>query len=311
MTRFTLASLVGSICVACAPQANAEGVAFIVPGFHQYAIDGDLDGYFDHFEQWGLEGDQVLAGEPFSPFRDGRDDLVVFRTNPMWGPGFYVKTQDHHRGFSGRFAQFSSWGNPYQGMGGDLSTRAVIGDFDGDGRPQIAALHQIVTSWSNARCIRVDCNSDMAWVPYQGDRARNLYSAALSIRDKLLAGRIGAATDEMMIWRDATGNWELFTTQNGVPGASHFQTVQFGLPGDVPIVTDANGDGVDDLLVFRPSNRTLYINYYEPFAGQSGFGPNGDVDRTIDYSFPIYHTNLARGLPAYQPWNLGGTGIRW
>jgi hypothetical protein len=49
--------------------------------------------------------------------------------------------------------------------------------------------------------------------------------------------------------------------------------VQYGLPGDIPVPGDYNGDGRTDLTVWRPSNGTWYVRGIE----QVRWGLRGDV----------------------------------
>ena len=47
------------------------------------------------------------------------------------------------------------------------------------------------------------------------------------------------------------GVWYLFTSSDG-----QVTRVDLGEPGDIPLVADMDGDGLDDLVVFTPSTRT-------------------------------------------------------
>ena len=92
----------------------------------------------------------------------------------------------------------------------------------------------------------------------------------------------GDSKDEKVVWRRATG--EYFVRFSG---SNEVLSVQWGFPGDVPIVGDYDGDRIPDLAVFRPSTAYWYIlssiNLYSrshPLTVQ--FGLPGDTPLRVD-----------------------------
>lgn len=298
----TLAASLLASTSALGQSSQRDDIALIIPGYVSWHVDRLNSGQFHFAEQWGLPGDRFLSGEPLIGYQNKKDELIVWR-NGTW----YVKINDQNPGFSGRWFQFD-W------FGGGPGTRPVVADFNGDGRDEAA---EIVWTWwatslsDDPRCnfIRIDRNGNLK--ADSGDRWSQLPIAIRNI-DEVLSGRFAYATrDEIVVWRGDTGRWDFYATdQTSTPTGYRYASPQFGLPGDLPLSGDLNGDGKGDIAVFRPSNNRVYINFWEAGQNQSGFGPDGDVDKIIDYSTSINAINASAGRPG-MVWNLGAAAIRF
>lgn len=62
--------------------------------------------------------------------------------------------------------------------------------------------------------------------------------------------------EDFVIWRPSTGQWFVRKSSTNY---TDYLTVQWGLPGDYPVVGDFNGDNIPDLAVWRPSNGNWYV----------------------------------------------------
>jgi hypothetical protein len=88
----------------------------------------------------------------------------------------------------------------------------------------------------------------------------------------------GDHATEFTVFRPANGTW--YSWQ---PGA-FFNTLQWGLPGDIPVAGDYDGDGKSDRAVWRPASG----NWYLRLSSNDGiwvvqFGLPGDVPVQGDY----------------------------
>ncbi len=106
----------------------------------------------------------------------------------------------------------------------------------------------------------------------------------------------GDGADDIGVWRPSTGRFylDMDGSRTWTPGVDLISD-PFGIPSDLPVAGDWNGDGLDDIGVWRPSTGRFYLDSNGSRTWNTG------VDRITD---PF-------GLPADQPvagdWN--GDGI--
>lgn len=106
-------------------------------------------------------------------------------------------------------------------------------------------------------------------------------------------GRSARATADYLIWRPNTGTWYALrpSLEGSTNTISYSETLvkQWGLPGDLPIFgADFDGDKIDDLTVWRPSNGTWYTclssKEFDCTQGTaSQFGLPGDIPLVADF----------------------------
>ena len=219
-----------------------------------------LDGY-----DFGSGASTVTATIEYGPFRsekiadfdnDGIADTAVFR--PVTGtfyshdsiPAFYTYSDLRIRDFQ--------WGT-----NGD---KPMIGDYDADGVPDYTVFRPDVGNWYAHRSATNNFEA-FNW---------GLNTDVPMLREKhTLAGKNDLIPT---VFRGSNGNWYSYL-------GSQYESVQWGTQGDIPILADFNGDGNDNLTVFRPSTGIWYI-LLDPVtrAYQAvQFGTNGDKPVAADY----------------------------
>lgn len=307
----TRSPIVASAMILAAGLAQAQtgshlcDIALVMPGTSIWHMDTARGGGFSVATQLGAVGDQYIAGEPIPTWRDGRDEAIAFRR------GQWTVKRNVGGAYPGTTTSFS------YGAAGD---RAIIGDFNGDGVPEVGVMFPSIASRpgpvpalvsAEYVCLRIDLNHNL-----REDESGQPMRLTLAPKDRIFAAKFGGpAGDDLAVWRDSTGNWEIYRNIGvswGTPTFSPTPIVaQFGLPGDLPMAGDVNGDGRADLMVFRPSNCRVYINLWawDAFKGWAGVFASGRVDRIIDYTWSIGLVNQANRRVG-MAWNAGAVSIR-
>ena len=138
---------------------------------------------------------------------------------------------------------------------------AVVSDFDGDGKSDIAVFR----------------GSDGNWYRRNSSTSSDLASGWGISSDVLTPGDYdGDRKTDTAVFRPSEGNWYV----NG--SGSGFSVNNFGLGTDLPVAADYNGDGTTDIAVFRPAAGTWYIKQGDAFSALQ-FGANGDRPAPGDY----------------------------
>jgi hypothetical protein len=183
---------------------------------------------------WGNRADILVPGDYDG---DGIADVAVFRpydtTCGLPGGVWFIRNS------STGSTSCVQWGN-----GLDIP---VPGDYDGDGKTDIAVFRPSNGTWLVHPS---GGGSDFGYqwgngsdVPVPGD-----YD--------------GDGKTDIAVFRPSNGTWYIVYSSTGGGVGS-----QWGNGNDVPVPGDYDGDGKTDIAVFRPANGTWYIVYSSTGAG--------------------------------------------
>lgn len=158
-----------------------------------------------------------------------------------------------------------------------VPTDTAIGDFNDDGRPDMAFA---VISTTTINTVEVFLNTHNENAISKTDYNRN------------------GGTD-YAVWRPSVGEW--YIANSFFPNDSNKQiNYHFGADGDIPVQGDYDGDKKTDFAVFRLNNNTWYILHSSsngPFVSQL-WGANydkmvpGDYDGDCKTDIAIYRPSL-------------------
>lgn len=185
------------------------------------------------------------------------------------------------------------------------------GDYDGDGRTDIAIFRPITGMWAIRGITRVyfGGSSDTP-VPgdYTGDGTAGIAlfrsgSGLWAVRGvtRVYFGGSSDTTVPADYNGDGRVNISVFRSASGLWAVRGITRAYFGGSSDLPVAGDYNGDGSSDLAVFRPQSGLWAARG----VTRVYFGGSGDIPTGIDYS-GNGTTEIALYRPSSGLWAIRG-----
>jgi hypothetical protein len=104
---------------------------------------------------------------------------------------------------------------------------------------------------------------------------------------------------DIAVWRPSTGRWHIIRSSDGTK-----YNVKYGIPGDIPVPGDFDGDSVTDVAVWRPSNGTWYaILSSNGVHTGAVWGDSGEIPIVGDYDGDS-RADLTVWRPANGRWRM-------
>lgn len=218
---------------------------------------------------------------------DGQADLAVFRpTDRNW----YLLYSSNNQ------FQSVSFGLP--------NDRLVIGDYDSDGKTDIAAYQTDNPDYPGLGVWQIRNSS--------GNNLRRSIQWGLPDDIPIAMDIDRNNTSDLAIFRPSNGTWYIMrmgdiikprtlgAPENGV----HYRIIQWGMAGDKPLAGDFDADGVDELVAFRPSAGDWYIyNDVTRTYKVVHWGANGDIPMALDFDGDA-RADLAVYRPSDGTWYI-------
>ncbi len=277
--------------------ATADFVYLTGDGFYDYAGGFDLvyataTGGVDWAYLYDTPGDDVLyatpdyvylTGDRYFNQASGFDVVNAAATGGIDRANLYRANDSHGHDVSAGSAYVSGNGFYNYAHGFDVFNMYAAADYAG---ADAIGVHR----GSNAT-FYLDANRSDSW---NGAADESLSFGAID--DTAIVGDWNSdGVDQIGVYRASTATFYLDLNGNGQwDGQPTDVSIVFGAVGDWPVIGDWNGDGVDQIGVYRPATSTFYLD-----LNGNGAWDGAAADR-------IFQFGAAHDLPIAGDWNGDG-----
>ena len=255
---------------------DGDGITDIAmrrPSTHMWYVQNSSDpgesGDYIQRVKFGLAEEDIPVPADYDG--DGITDFAVRRPSTMM---WYIQTSSGTGGDKGDGIMRVQFGMHPDDI-------PVVGDYDGDGKADIAVRRPSTQMW-------YILNSSGEPGP-DGDGIQRIRFGLAAEDIPVPADYDGDGKTDIAVRRPSTQMWYI-QNSSGEPGpdGDGIQRVRFGLhPDDIPIVDDYDGDGKADIAVRRASTQMQYI------LNSSGeAGPDGDGIQRIQFGLQQHYVPL-------------------
>ena len=276
-------------CVVETPAScQRDDIAVLRPSTQLWAVEGS-----NHV--WSYDdGGRVYFGTPGDISvpadydGDGYTDVAIFRpSSNLWA----VNTKEDS------LWSLGDGGRCYFGLSEEVIP--VPGDYDGDGRADVAYFRPSQAEWVVRNVI-----NDVFVQSGNSSNGHRYFGAGGDV--PVPADYDGDGVTDIAIFRPSESLWAAWGVDFGGPNGHTW----FGDEGDIAVPADYDGDGAVDIAIYRPSNNMWAVrgvNLGGP-DGRRYFGEDGAMPVAADYDGDG-KADLAYFNPACGTWAIFGMDL--
>lgn len=253
--------------------------------------------------QFGLTTDIPVIGDWDG---NGKDNIGIFRANAGDRSEFHLVIKDWDAlppevtAEDRKVIPFDGPGSPY------LTNIPIAGDWDGDGKDDLGGFKP-----ENNHFYLYKLNFESSKTIYYKEAPDVPFGINGDI--PVIGDWDGNGKDEIGIFRqsDPNPNTNSFYLDKGLTGDKHeWGPFEYGDTGDFPVIGNWDGDGDDNIGVFRPSTNQVFKDEKIPLINQGGdFNEDGNIDAS-DISIFIEKYGSNEGEAKYDSKvDLNGDGV--